>query len=63
MTDKALKKWIGVPKSATNVVIHMKQTLGIKSISQTYTEMHKTIMFLLLTGHSLYEVTVILSVI
>ena len=40
MTDKALKKWIGVPRSATNVVIHMKQTLGIKSISQTYTEMH-----------------------
>ena len=40
MTDKALKKWIGVPRSATNVVIHMKQSLDIKSISQMYTETH-----------------------
>ena len=40
LTDKALKKWIGVPRSATNVVIHMPQTLDIKSISQLYTETH-----------------------
>ena len=40
LTDKTLKKWIGVPRSATNVVIHMKQSLDIKSISQMYTETH-----------------------
>jgi hypothetical protein len=40
LTDKALKKWIGVPRSATNVVIHMQQSLDIKSISQLYTETH-----------------------
>ena len=40
LTDKALKRWIGVPRSATNVVLHMKQTLDIKSISQLYKETH-----------------------
>ena len=40
LTDKAIKTWVGVPKSATNAVIHMKQALDIKSISQLYTETH-----------------------
>ena len=40
LTDKAIKTWVGVPKSATNAVIHMKQALDIKSISQLYAETH-----------------------
>ena len=39
-TDKAVKRWIGIPRSATNVVIHMKESLDIKSISQLYIETH-----------------------
>ena len=34
LTDKAIKRWAGVPRSATNVMIHMKEGLNIKSISQ-----------------------------
>ena len=37
LTDKAIKIWAGVPRSATNAVIHMKEALDIKSISQLYT--------------------------
>ena len=37
---QSFKKWIGIPRSATNVVIDMQQTLDIKSISQLYTETH-----------------------
>ena len=40
ITDKAIKKWMGTPNSATNVVIHSKEGLNIKSISQTYMEVH-----------------------
>ena len=40
LTDKAIKTGVGVPKSATNAVIHMKQALDIKTISQLYTETH-----------------------
>ena len=40
LTDKAIKIWAGVPRSATNAVIHMKEALDIKSISQLYTETH-----------------------
>ena len=40
LTDKAIKRWVGLPRSATNVFIHMTQALDIKSISQLYTEMH-----------------------
>ena len=40
LTDKAIKRWVGLPRSATNAVIHMPQALDIKSISQLYTEMH-----------------------
>ena len=40
LTDKAIKRWAGVPRSATNVMLHMKEGLNIKSISQLYTETH-----------------------
>ena len=40
LTDKAIKRWVGLPRSATNAFIHMPQALDIKSISQLYTEMH-----------------------
>ena len=38
LTDKAIKRWVGLPRSATNAFIHIPQALDIKSIS--YTEMH-----------------------
>ena len=37
---KPSKGAIRMPRSATNVVIHMQQSLAIKSISQLYTEAH-----------------------
>ena len=37
---KFLKKWAGVPKSVTNVVLHSKHSLNIKSISNTYMKAH-----------------------
>jgi len=40
--DKFTKKWAGLPKSATNVVIHLKEALDIPSISSVYTEAHNT---------------------
>ena len=40
LTDKAIKKWSGLPPSATNAIIHMEQGLGVKSISELYTECH-----------------------
>ena len=40
LTDKAIKRWAGVPRSATNVLIHSKEGMDIKSISQLYTETH-----------------------
>ena len=40
LTDKFLKKWAGVPPSATNAILHMNQGLGVKSISEMYTECH-----------------------
>ena len=40
LTDKAVKKWIEIPRSATNVVIHMQQSLDIRSISHLCTETH-----------------------
>ena len=40
LTDKAIKKWAGLPPSATNVLIHMEEGLNIKSISELYTEAH-----------------------
>ena len=40
LTDKAIKQWAGVPRSATNVMIHSKEGLNFKSISQLYMEAH-----------------------
>ena len=40
--DKFTKKWAGLPKSATNVVIHSQEALDIPSISAVYTEAHNT---------------------
>ena len=40
--DQWIKKWAGIPKSATNVIIHLKEGLDIPSISSTYTEAHNT---------------------
>ena len=34
------KKWAGVPRSATNAIIHSEQGLDIPSISTLYTEAH-----------------------
>ena len=38
--DKFTKKWSGVPKSATNVILHSEQGLDIPTISALYTEAH-----------------------
>ena len=38
LTYKAIKKWAGLPPSATNALIHMEEGLNIKSISELYTE-------------------------
>ena len=38
--DSFTKKWAGVPKSATNAIIHSEQGLDIPSISTKYTETH-----------------------
>ena len=39
-TDKYVKKWTGVPPSATNAMIHMKAGLDIPSITQLYRLTH-----------------------
>ena len=40
--DQYTKKWSGVPKSATNKLIHLSEGLDIPSISKLYTEAHNT---------------------
>ena len=40
--DKFTKKWAGLPRSATNVIIHSNQALDIPSISAVYTVTHNT---------------------
>ena len=40
LTDKFVKKWAGLPPSATNALIHMPVGMGIQSISETYMESH-----------------------
>ncbi len=40
LTDKAIKKWSGLPPSATNALIHMPEGLGVKIISELFTEVH-----------------------
>ena len=39
LTDKAIKQWAGV----TNVMLHTKERLNTKSISQLYTETHTNV--------------------
>ena len=38
--DQFIKKWSGIPKSATNAIIHSEQGLDIPSISAVYIEAH-----------------------
>ena len=33
LTDKAVKKWSGVPPKATNAILHVSEGLRIKSVS------------------------------
>ena len=40
LTDKHIKKWSGLPRSATNALIHMKEGMDVKSISELYMEAH-----------------------
>jgi hypothetical protein len=40
--DKHTKKWAGLPKSATNAVIHLEEGLDIPAISAVYMEAHNT---------------------
>ena len=40
--DKYTKKWAGVPRSATNVVIHSKEGMDIPTISEIYTLAHNS---------------------
>ena len=40
LTDKAIKKWCGLPPSATNALIHMQEGLGVNSKSELYTDVH-----------------------
>ena len=40
LTDKAIKRWAGLPPSATNALLHMQEGLGVKSISELYREVH-----------------------
>ena len=42
LADKYVKKWAGLPRSATNAVIHLKVGLDLRSISELYTETHAT---------------------
>ena len=42
MIDQYLKKWAGLPKCATNSVLHMKVALDIYTLSALYTETHCT---------------------
>ena len=40
MVDQYLKKWAGLPKCATNAILHLDTALDIKNISTLYTETH-----------------------
>ena len=40
--DQYVKRWAGLPKCATNVVIHSKQAMDIPTISALYTEAHNS---------------------
>jgi hypothetical protein len=38
--DKYVKKWAGLPKSATNAMIHLSEGMDLRSISDLYMEVH-----------------------
>ena len=40
LCDKYAKKWAGMPRSGTNIILHCPRTLNIPSISQIYKESH-----------------------
>ena len=42
LCDKYLKKWTGLPKSGTNIILHSKTTLDIPTIQDLYRECHAT---------------------
>ena len=42
LCDKYAKKWAGVPRSGTNIILHCPQTLNIPTITQLYRESHAT---------------------
>ena len=42
MADQYLKKWAGLPKCATNAILHLNTALDIKKISTLYKEVHAT---------------------
>ena len=39
-TDQFLKKWAGLPRCATNTILHLCTAMNIKKISTLYTETH-----------------------
>ena len=39
-TDQFIKKWSGLPKCATNALIHLSEGMGITTISNLYMETH-----------------------
>ena len=42
LVDKWTKHWAGLPRSATNAIIHMKEGLDIPNVSEVYIEAHNT---------------------
>ena len=40
LTDKFLKSWAGLPRCATNSILHLQHTLHIKTIQHLYQETH-----------------------
>ena len=42
MADQYLKKWAGLPKCATNAILHLNTALDIQKISTLYKEVHAT---------------------
>ena len=39
-TDQYLKRWAGLPRCATNAILHMRTAMDIKRIHTLYTETH-----------------------
>ena len=38
--NKSIKRWIGVPRSGTNLLFHMQEGLGLHTIKSLYEETH-----------------------